>query len=84
MTGRLLIYGENGYTGELTARFAAEREQQAIVAGRSAERVRAVADRYGFEHRGFGLDDPQALLGAWSASESSCIAPGHSAARPSR
>ena len=62
MTGRLLIYGENGYTGELTARFAAEREQQAIVAGRSAERVRAVADRYGFEHRVFGLDDPQALL----------------------
>jgi short subunit dehydrogenase-like uncharacterized protein len=62
MTGALLIYGANGYTGELTARFAAERKQQAIVAGRSAERIRAVADRYGFEHRVLGLDDPEALV----------------------
>jgi short subunit dehydrogenase-like uncharacterized protein len=39
MTGAR-IYGANGYTGELTTRFAAQRKQQAIVAGRSAERVR--------------------------------------------
>ncbi|MGH8563145.1 MAG: saccharopine dehydrogenase family protein [Gammaproteobacteria bacterium] len=33
-----------------------------IVAGRSAQRVRAVAHRYGFEHRVFGLDDPETLV----------------------
>ena len=33
MTGALLIYGANGYTGELTARFAAERKQQATPEG---------------------------------------------------
>jgi len=61
MAGRLLIYGANGYTGELTARFAAEQERDAILAGRSAEAVRRVAERYGFEHRVFGLGDAGAL-----------------------
>jgi short subunit dehydrogenase-like uncharacterized protein len=56
MVGRILIYGANGYTGELIARFAREQKVDLIVAGRSAVPVRAVAERYGFEHRVFALD----------------------------
>jgi short subunit dehydrogenase-like uncharacterized protein len=66
MNGKLLIYGANGYTGELTARFAAERKQPAIVAGRNPAGVRAVAERYGFEHRVFGLEDASALAAGLS------------------
>ncbi|MGH2822919.1 MAG: saccharopine dehydrogenase NADP-binding domain-containing protein [Gammaproteobacteria bacterium] len=40
-----------------------------MVAGRSGERVRAVADRYGFERRVFGLDDPEALVAALAGVE---------------
>ncbi len=58
---RILVYGAYGYTGELIARFAAERDMRPIVAGRDAARLGAVAARYGFEQRAFGLDDPRAL-----------------------
>jgi short subunit dehydrogenase-like uncharacterized protein len=61
MTGRILIYGANGYTGELTARFARDQDTDCIVAGRSAEKVRAVSGRYGFESRVFSLADPSGV-----------------------
>jgi short subunit dehydrogenase-like uncharacterized protein len=56
MSGRILVYGANGYTGELVARFAREKGVSLILAGRSSAPVRAVAERYGFEHRVFALD----------------------------
>jgi short subunit dehydrogenase-like uncharacterized protein len=62
MAGRILVYGANGYTGELIARFAREQKVDLIVAGRSAAPVRAVAERYGFEHRVFGLDAIPAIV----------------------
>lgn len=58
---RWLIYGAYGYTGELTARFAAERGMKPILAGRNPAKTEAVAKRYGFEARSFGLNDPTAL-----------------------
>jgi len=61
MTASILIYGASGYTGELTARSARDQATDCIVAGRSSEKVRAVSDRYGFESRVFGLDDPDDL-----------------------
>src|SRR5947208_1232511 len=61
-----LIYGANGYTGELIARFAAERGLKPILAGRTEAKVREVAVRYGFEHRGFSLDDSNAIDAALS------------------
>src|SRR3990172_655644 len=56
-----LIYGANGYTGELIAREAVVRGQRPILAGRSAAAVRALAQELGLESRAFGLDDPAAL-----------------------
>lgn len=56
-----MIYGAYGYTGELTARFAAQRGLKPIVAGRNKRRIEALAQRFGFESRVFGLDDPNAL-----------------------
>lgn len=55
--GRFLIYGANGYTGELITRFAAERGMRPILAGRNAEAIERLAAVYGFEHRTFSLDD---------------------------
>ncbi len=56
MSARILVYGANGYTGELIARFAREQGVSIVVAGRSSAPVRAVAERYGFEARVFTLD----------------------------
>lgn len=56
-----LIYGVYGYTGELIARFAAERGLKPIVAGRNAAKVEEIADRHGFEWRAFSLDETEKL-----------------------
>ncbi len=57
MTNTFLIYGANGYTGELITRMAAERGLKPIVAGRNEAKVAELAEKYGFEHRAFSLDD---------------------------
>ena len=59
--GRWLIYGANGYTGELVAREAVDRGLSPILAGRSADSVARLAGELGLEHRAFGLGDPGAL-----------------------
>jgi short subunit dehydrogenase-like uncharacterized protein len=56
-----MIYGANGYTGELAAREAAARGERPVLAGRNAETVAALARELGLEHRAFSLDDPSAL-----------------------
>ena len=61
MPGSWLLYGANGYTGELIARMAVAGGLRPILAGRSAEPVRKLAHRLGLEARVFGLEDPQAL-----------------------
>jgi short subunit dehydrogenase-like uncharacterized protein len=55
---QLLIYGANGYSGELIARAAAARGERPILAGRNAAAVGALAAELGLEQRAFGLDDP--------------------------
>ncbi len=61
-----MIYGANGYTGELVARRAARLGLRPILAGRSAA-VRALADELGLDHVVVALDDPVALRTALSA-----------------
>jgi short subunit dehydrogenase-like uncharacterized protein len=61
MTSRYLIYGANGYTGDLIARAAAARGQKPILAGRSEAAVARLAGELGLEHRAFSLDDPRAV-----------------------
>jgi len=53
----LLIYGANGYTGELVARRAATGGVRAVLAGRNAGAVAALGTALGQDHRAFALDD---------------------------
>ncbi len=55
-----MIYGANGYTGELVAREAVRKGLSPILAGRNAESVGRLARELGLESRAFPLDDPQA------------------------
>ncbi|HEV7426308.1 MAG TPA: saccharopine dehydrogenase NADP-binding domain-containing protein [Thermoanaerobaculia bacterium] len=54
-----LIYGANGYTGELIAREAVRRGHKPILAGRNAEKLAVLANELGLESRAFPLDKPQ-------------------------
>ncbi|HZF25553.1 MAG TPA: saccharopine dehydrogenase NADP-binding domain-containing protein [Steroidobacteraceae bacterium] len=56
-----LLYGANGYTGELIAREAAARGQRPILAGRNAAAIEKLARELGCEGRPFALDDEAAL-----------------------
>ncbi len=58
MTGPWLLYGANGYTGELIARLAAARGHQPILAGRRADAVCALSDELGLPRRLFDLEEP--------------------------
>ncbi|RFU44280.1 trans-acting enoyl reductase family protein [Paraburkholderia sp. DHOC27] len=60
---RWMIYGANGYTGELIAREAARRGLKPVLAGRRRESVEELARTLGLEARAFGLDDVAALTG---------------------
>lgn len=57
----LLVYGANGYTGELIAREAVARGLRPTLAGRRPEPVAALATELGLPHRVFGLDDGSAI-----------------------
>jgi short subunit dehydrogenase-like uncharacterized protein len=52
-----MIYGANGYTGELIAREAARRGLAPVLAGRSEAKVAPLAQELGLDHRCFPLDD---------------------------
>lgn len=58
---RWMIYGANGYTGELIAREAARRGLRPVLAGRRRESVEVLAGPLGLKARAFGLDDVAAL-----------------------
>ncbi|HSD28720.1 MAG TPA: saccharopine dehydrogenase NADP-binding domain-containing protein, partial [Vicinamibacteria bacterium] len=58
MTGPWLLYGANGYTGELVARRAVARGHRPVLGGRRADAVCALAEELQLERRLFGLDDP--------------------------
>lgn len=61
MTENWMIYGANGYTGELIAREATTRGLRPVLAGRKGERIHALAQELGCEARVFGLDDADAV-----------------------
>lgn len=53
-----MIYGANGYTGELIAREAAARGMSPILAGRNATKIERLAQELKLGHRVFDLDSP--------------------------
>ena len=57
----LMIYGANGYSGELIAREAKRRGLRPVLAGRNGKIVAELAKELKFSHRVFGLDDAQAI-----------------------
>lgn len=52
-----MIYGANGYTGELIAREAASRHLEPVLAGRNREAVEALARELSLPSRVFSLED---------------------------
>lgn len=61
MSKTFLIYGANGYTGELITRFAAERGMTPILAGRNAIKIEELAKKHHLEYRVFSLDETDRL-----------------------
>src|SRR3954451_12448817 len=59
-----IIYGANGYTGELIAREAVRRGHRPILGGRNASTIDALARELGCESRLFGLDDSGGVAAA--------------------
>lgn len=59
--GKILIYGATGYTGKLTARTAKTQGLTPILAGRNADKVKALAEELGFEWRAFDLSETAKL-----------------------
>jgi short subunit dehydrogenase-like uncharacterized protein len=56
-----LIYGANGYTGEIIARMAVERGLKPILGGRSLAKLKPIADELGLVARPFSLEDKTSL-----------------------
>lgn len=61
MEKKWMIYGANGYTGELIAREAVRRGDRPVLAGRNAEKVDALAQSLGLDAVTFSLDDVQEI-----------------------
>ena len=62
---RVMVYGATGHTGRLVVDELLRRGLTPVLAGRSAERLAAVAPRRAaLEHRVVGLDDPDLLCNA--------------------
>ncbi len=58
-----MIYGANGYTGELITRRAAAQGLKPILAGRTASKVQPLAESLGLPFRIFSLDDAEEVAG---------------------
>ena len=56
-----LIYGANGYTGEIIAREASKRGLKPILGGRKKEAIEKLAGELGLESRVFSLEESEKL-----------------------
>jgi len=59
-----LLYGANGYTGELIARLASSYGLKPILAGRNQNKLAALASELGLSYRIFGLEESDKLEAA--------------------
>jgi short subunit dehydrogenase-like uncharacterized protein len=57
-----MLYGAYGYTGQLIIEEAVARGHQPLLAGRSAEKLKPLAERYGLPSVAFDLDNAEAAL----------------------
>ena len=63
-TNSFLLYGANGYTGELIARYAHQYNLQPILAGRRKEVIEPLANQLHLPYRVFDLNDVNTLHSA--------------------
>jgi short subunit dehydrogenase-like uncharacterized protein len=64
VSGRIVLFGATGYTGDLTARALVDRGVRPVLAGRSAERLgRLAAELGGLETRVADVGAPETLSG---------------------
>jgi len=54
---QFLLYGANGYTAGLIISLSEQYGITPVLAGRSAEKVKALAEKYGLTYKVFGLDN---------------------------
>ena len=64
MTQSWLLYGANGYTGELIAREAVKRGMRPVLAGRSRAKIEALAAELGCKSAVFSVDDHTSMVSA--------------------
>jgi short subunit dehydrogenase-like uncharacterized protein len=83
-SSRWMIYGANGYTGELVARLAAIRGSRPVLAGRNAAAVGTLAGELGLDHAVFDLRDPAATRRELAAVDvvAHCAGPFAATSRP--
>jgi saccharopine dehydrogenase (NAD+, L-lysine-forming) len=59
-----MVYGANGYTGELVAKLATQRGERPVLAGRSPAKIEPLAERLGCVHATVDLADAKGLRAA--------------------
>jgi short subunit dehydrogenase-like uncharacterized protein len=52
-----IIYGANGYTGQLIVELAVKKGLKPVLAGRTEAKIKPLAEKYGLEYLTFGLDN---------------------------
>src|SRR4051812_48833632 len=61
MGNSFLLYGANGYTGELIARFAGDYNLQPVLAGRKEVAISSLAEKLKLPYLVFDVNDSSAL-----------------------
>lgn len=61
MEKTFLLYGANGYTGELITRFAAERGLKLILSGRNEAKISKLAAKFDMPYRALSLEETEKL-----------------------
>ena len=64
-----MLYGANGYTGELITRFAAERGLKPILAGRNEAKISELGRKFDMPYRAFSLEETEKLDAALQETE---------------
>jgi short subunit dehydrogenase-like uncharacterized protein len=61
MSADFVLYGAYGYTGKLITRFAADYGVRPLLAGRNADKLRELAEPYGYDYCAMNLEDEAGL-----------------------
>ena len=69
MEKTFLLYGANGYTGDLITRYAVKRDLKPILAGRNESKIKEIAAKFDLPFRAFALDDAEKLDAALGETE---------------